>query len=177
MWNSSLRMYLSKARISCCDEGTAVFYDRFCGFGPCFTSVTVAHYSLENTSKKNMPGLDWEMKQRLTFLLFLPNVETVLSDEYNADLGQMCNYFRFKYLYALLSLSSVLEPMKYSQKVLSNPPSGPIGWLNCILNPKQLHISTRSGAMARIHCTVNTQMCVINAIQCSCSYILRSQCN
>ena len=51
--------------------------------------------------------------------------------------------------YALLSLSGVLEPMKYSQKVQAMP-SGLSGWISCprqdqpitenYLNLKQLHI-------------------------------------
>ena len=68
-----------------------------------------------------------------------------------ADLGEMGNCFRFRIFQALLSLSGVLEPMKYSQKVQANKRTlllVLLVWLNCTrpdqlstekyLNPKQI---------------------------------------
>ena len=70
----------------------------------------------------------WEVKKPnpITKIVYKPS-----------DLGQVSNRFGFKYnfsdlSYALLSLSGVLEPMKYLKKVQA-PPSGPLGWLKTIM--------------------------------------------
>ena len=71
-----------------------------------------------------------------------------------SDLGEISHYFGFKYFYALLSMSGVLKPMKYSQKVSTGN----------YLNPKQLHISPRSSVCVCLCVYVNALNTIIDKL-------------